>query len=42
MATIHVRDVPDDTTLGAELVTVDAKFAGAPHVRCGLINLRDG
>ncbi|MFL9657323.1 type II toxin-antitoxin system VapC family toxin [Streptomyces sp. PB17] len=29
-------------TLGAELVTVDAKFAGAPHIRCGLINLRDG
>ncbi|MGW5563231.1 type II toxin-antitoxin system VapC family toxin [Streptomyces tendae] len=28
-------------TLGAELVTVDAKFAGAPHIRCGLINLRD-
>lgn len=27
-------------TLGAELVTVDAKFAGAPHIRCRVNNLR--
>ena len=27
-------------TLSAELVTVDAKFAGAPHIRCPVTNLR--
>lgn len=27
-------------TLGAELVTVDAKFAGTPHIRCRVSNLR--
>lgn len=27
-------------TLSAELVTVDAKFAGAPHLRCEVTNLR--
>ncbi|MFC8425864.1 type II toxin-antitoxin system VapC family toxin [Streptomyces sp. NPDC057236] len=27
-------------TLGAELVTVDAKFAGTPHIRCRVNNLR--
>lgn len=28
-------------TLNAELITVDAKFAGAPHIRCQVTNLRN-